>query len=94
MGSAAGDVPEVAAPEPQPEQDPERRAGLLFRNRDYTGWWIGQTISEFGSGFRFIRGRAYLRFVTAAILAAMAASTHIANGLYVLRQPITEATAD
>lgn len=24
-------------------------ARLLFRNRDYTGWWIGETVSDFGS---------------------------------------------
>jgi hypothetical protein len=33
---------------------PERRAGLLFRNRDYTGWWIGQTVSEFGSALSLV----------------------------------------
>jgi len=48
MSSAAGDVPDGTAPEP------ERRAGLLFRNRDYTGWWIGQTISEFGSALSLV----------------------------------------
>jgi MFS family permease len=25
------------------------RTRLLFRNRDYTGWWIGETVSDFGT---------------------------------------------
>ena len=27
----------------------DNRTRLLFRNRDYTGWWIGETVSDFGS---------------------------------------------
>jgi len=48
METTAGDRADEAAP------GPERRAGLLFRNRDYTGWWIGQTISEFGSALSLV----------------------------------------
>jgi MFS family permease len=48
MESTTGDRAEEAAP------GPEHRAGLLFRNRDYTGWWIGQTISEFGSALSLV----------------------------------------
>ncbi|MET7338218.1 MFS transporter [Nonomuraea sp. NPDC005650] len=33
---------------------PTRRPGLLFRNRDYTGWWLGETVSEFGSALSVV----------------------------------------
>ncbi|RAG85848.1 MFS transporter [Streptacidiphilus pinicola] len=31
-----------------------RWARLLFRNRDYTGWWVGETISDFGSALSLV----------------------------------------
>ncbi|MGH6654102.1 MAG: MFS transporter [Actinocrinis sp.] len=37
------ELPDTPHPHPQP---PSR---LLWRNRDYTGWWIGESVSEFGS---------------------------------------------
>lgn len=35
-------------------REPEQQRGLLFRNRDYTGWWIGETVSDFGSALSFV----------------------------------------
>lgn len=32
-----------------PDEGLPHRDRLLFRNRDYTGWWIGETVSQFGS---------------------------------------------
>jgi hypothetical protein len=32
--------------------EPSRR--LLFRNLDYTGWWIGQSVSELGNALSVI----------------------------------------
>lgn len=29
--------------------EPEAGGRLLWRNRDYTGWWLGESVSEFGS---------------------------------------------
>lgn len=43
--------------------DPKPRTRLLLRNRDYTGWWIGQTVSEFGSALSLV---AYPLLVLAA----------------------------
>jgi MFS family permease len=34
--------------------EPKQRAGLLFRNRDYTGWWIGDTLSDFGTALSLV----------------------------------------
>jgi MFS family permease len=41
----------TAAPDTAEKSSGPPRADrrLLFRNRDYTGWWIGETVSDFGS---------------------------------------------
>jgi MFS family permease len=41
---------------PPAESDENLPSGnrLLFGNRDYTGWWIGQTVSEFGSAMALV----------------------------------------
>jgi MFS family permease len=31
------------------DETPATKSRLLWRNRDYTGWWIGETVSEFGT---------------------------------------------
>lgn len=31
-----------------------RPGRLLFRNRDYTGWWVGDTVSDFGSALSVV----------------------------------------
>jgi MFS family permease len=35
-------------------REPEQRPGLLFRNRDYTVLWIGETVSDFGTALSFV----------------------------------------
>ncbi|MEQ4720665.1 hypothetical protein [Nonomuraea sp. B19D2] len=41
--AAGGDTTEELSDEPA------RRNRLLFRNRDYTGWWLGETVSNTAS---------------------------------------------
>lgn len=35
-------------------ESPAPRTRLLFRYRDYTGWWIGETVSDFGSALSVV----------------------------------------
>lgn len=48
MGNVTEDATEEAA------RGPARSTRLLFRNRDYTGWWIGDTVSDFGSALSLV----------------------------------------
>ena len=34
--------------------EPEAGGRLLWRNRDYTGWWLGESVSEFGSALSLV----------------------------------------
>ncbi|WP_432854468.1 MFS transporter [Amycolatopsis sp. CA-161197] len=44
--------------------------GLLFRNRDYTGWWIGDTFSDFGSALSVVAYPLLVLAVTGSVAGA------------------------
>ncbi|HWG25055.1 MFS transporter [Actinospica sp.] len=43
---------------------------LLFRNRDYTGWWIGATVSEYGTALSTVAYPLLILFVTGSSTSA------------------------
>lgn len=44
--------------------------GLLFRNRDYTGWWIGDTFSDFGAALSLVAYPLLVLAVTGSVAGA------------------------
>jgi MFS family permease len=52
------------------QREPEQRNGLLFRNRDYTGWWIGDTFSDFGTALSFVAYPLLVLAVTGSVAGA------------------------
>ena len=48
----------------------EKPAGLLFRNRDYTGWWIGDTFSDFGTALSLVAYPLLVLAVTGSVAGA------------------------
>lgn len=55
------------------EQTPaeaERPRRLLFRNRDYTGWWIGDTVSTYGSALSTVAYPLLILAVTGSAASA------------------------
>ena len=59
-------------PAAEPGEDLPHRNRLLFGNRDYTGWWIGETLSGFGSALSLV---AYPLLVLALTGSATGAGT-------------------
>lgn len=57
-------------------------AGLLFRNRDYTGWWLGTTVSDFGSALSTVAYPLLILAVTGS--AARAGFVGSAEGIGLL----------
>jgi MFS family permease len=67
--------------------------GLLFRNRDYTGWWIGETLSKFGTALSVVAYPLLILAMTGS--AAGAGAVEAANGIgYVVTLLIGGALAD
>lgn len=63
----------MAAAEGTSEQAPaevKRSNRLLFRNRDYTGWWIGDTVSEYGTALSTVAYPLLILFVTGSSTSA------------------------
>lgn len=73
------------------EQQPSR--GLLFRNRDYTGWWIGQTLSDFGTALAVVAYPLLVLAVTGSAAGAGAVEAALSIG-YVVTLLIGGALAD
>lgn len=48
----------------------ERPKGLLFRNRDYTGWWIGDTFADFGTALSVVAYPLLVLAVTGSVAGA------------------------
>ncbi|MFW5415284.1 MFS transporter [Nocardiopsis sp. CNT-189] len=48
----------------------ERPGGLLFRNRDYTGWWIGDTFADFGTALSLVAYPLLVLAVTGSVAGA------------------------
>ncbi len=73
--------------------DPSPKQGLLLRNRDYTGWWIGETLSDFGTALAVV---AYPLLILAATgSAAGAGAVEAASSIgYVITLLIGGALAD
>ncbi|MEY9835837.1 MFS transporter [Streptacidiphilus sp. EB103A] len=57
-----------------------RRARLLFRNRDYTGWWIGETVSEFGGALSVVAYPLLILGVTGSASGAGAVTAAVSIG--------------
>lgn len=83
----------VADPSTDSSTDPGPQQGLLFRNRDYTGWWIGETLSDFGTALAVV---AYPLLILAATgSAAGAGAVEAASSIgYVVTLLIGGALAD
>jgi MFS family permease len=58
----------------------ELRTRLLFRNRDYTGWWIGETVSEFGSALSVVAYPLLILAVTGSAAGAGAVEAAVSIG--------------
>ncbi len=65
-----------------PTNPPATTAGLLFRNRDYTGWWLGTTVSDFGSALSAVAYPLLILAVTGS--AARAGFVGSAEGIGLL----------
>ncbi|MEV6412984.1 MFS transporter [Kribbella sp. NPDC051718] len=79
---------------PAVDQDTEQRArGLLFRNRDYTGWWIGATLSEFGTALAVVAYPLLVLAVTGSATGAGAVEAAVSIG-YVVTLLVGGALAD
>ncbi|MGP3955795.1 MFS transporter [Nonomuraea sp. 3N208] len=65
--------------------EPERRNRLLFRNRDYTGWWIGETVSELGNALSVVAYPLLILAVTGSAAEAGAAGAAVSIGGLVTR---------
>ncbi|MGZ0150521.1 MFS transporter [Kribbella sp. WER1] len=72
------------------EQQPR---GLLFRNRDYTGWWIGATLSEFGTALAVVAYPLLVLAVTGSATGAGAVEAATSIG-YVVTLLVGGALAD
>jgi len=80
-------APPVAGARPPRGSDdepaqPAAAARLLWRNRDYTGWWIGSTVSEFGTALSAVSYPLLILAVTGS--AARAGFVGSAEGVGVL----------
>jgi MFS family permease len=75
----------MAALEDTGEQVPvvvERSNRLLFRNRDYTGWWIGDTVSAYGTALSTVAYPLLILFTTgSATSAGVVAAAESIGGL-------------
>jgi MFS family permease len=58
----------------------ERRTGLLFRNRDYTGWWVGETVSGFGTALSVVAYPLLILAVTGSAAGAGAVEAAVSIG--------------
>lgn len=81
------------APVTHPATDPGPEAGLLFRNRDYTGWWIGETLSQLGSALAVVAYPLLILSVTGSAAGAGAVEAASSIG-YVVTLLIGGALAD
>ena len=85
------DDPTTPVADRDTEQQPSR--GLLFRNRDYTGWWIGETLSEFGTALAVVAYPLLVLAVTGSAAGAGAVEAAVSIG-YVVTLLIGGALAD
>jgi MFS family permease len=87
--SSGTPTPEATAP----AGDLSPQQGLLFRNRDYTGWWIGETLSELGTALAVVAYPLLILSFTGSVAGAGAVEAASSIG-YVVTLLIGGALAD
>lgn len=63
-------MPTADSTSEQAPAEAQRSDRLLFRNRDYTGWWIGDTVSEYGTALSTVAYPLLILYATGSSASA------------------------